>query len=129
MGQQQLLLIAIGAIIVGIAVLFAIQLFRQNAVDNKRDQVINECQNLGSMALQYYKKPAVYAGGNHTFTGWEMPNNLKTTVTGSYSANVTSDKVVITGTGNDVVNGTDSVKVKLTVQPDVSDQFVTEIIN
>ncbi len=60
MGQQQLLLIAIGAIIVGIAVLFAIQLFRQNAVDNKRDQVINECQNLGSMALQYYKKPAAY---------------------------------------------------------------------
>ncbi len=42
MGQQQLLLIVLGVIIVGIAVILGIVLFRQNSIDQKRDLLINE---------------------------------------------------------------------------------------
>ena len=42
MGQQQLLLIVLGAIIVGIAIITAIVLFRSSAVENKRDLIFNE---------------------------------------------------------------------------------------
>jgi hypothetical protein len=116
MGQQQLLLIAVGVIIVGIAVAFSMGLFRSAAIDHKRDLVMNECQNLASMALTYSRKPREFGGGGNSFTGWEVPDGLKNTSSGSYSADVQSDKVIITGIGNEVVNGTDSVKVQTTVE-------------
>ncbi len=43
-----------------------------------------------------------------------------------YRANVQSDKVIIIGTGNDVVNGTDSVKIETTVQ---GNSYSSVIIN
>jgi hypothetical protein len=62
-GQQQLLLIVLAMIIVGIAVVFAITLFRQKAIESKRDLLINECGNLAMDAMKYYKKPISLGGG------------------------------------------------------------------
>ena len=126
MGQQQLLLIVLGIIVVGIAILFAIILFRQSAIDNKRDIVMNECQNLANMALTFSKKPKELGGGGNEFIGWKIPNELQSTTSGSYKANVESNKVIITGTGNDVVNGTDSVEIQTTVQ---GNSYSSVIIN
>lgn len=126
MGQQQLLLIAVGVIIVGIAVAFSMGLFRSAAIDHKRDLVTNECQNLANMALTYSRKPKEFGGGGNTFTGWKVPDKLKNTASGSYTADVQSDKVIITGTGNEAVNGTDSVKVQTTVE---GNTFNSVVIN
>ncbi len=115
MGQQQLLLIVIGVIIVGIAVVTAISLFRQGAVDNKRDLVVSEAIHLGTMAQQYYRKPATLGGGAKKFTGWKIPEEMQTTPSGSYLADVQEEQVIITGTANEVVNGTDSVKIQVFV--------------
>lgn len=126
MGQQQLLLIVLGVIIVGIAIVVGITLFRQASIDHKRDLVINEVQNLADMAIAYYKKPATLGGGGNKFTGWGVPVKLQTTSTGSFIANVQSNKVIITGTGNESVSGNDSVKVQSTVW---SDSVATVVIN
>ncbi len=126
MGQQQLLLIVLGVILVGIAVAFGINLFRANAVDAKRNNVIEECVNLASMAQQYYMRPEAFGGGGRTFDNWKIPNQLAVTANGSYKTDTESDKVIIIGTGNEVVTGNDSVKVKMTVS---SHNYVTEIIN
>ena len=126
MGQQQLLLIVLVMIIVGIAVVFSITLFRQRAVDSKRDLLINECGNLAMDAMKYYKKPSNFGGGGNTFTGWSIPEILKTTATGAYIVTIFKDSVLIIGTGNEVVNGTDSVKVQISVY---QDNYKTLIIN
>jgi hypothetical protein len=115
MGQQQLLLIVLGIIVVAIAVLLGIWLFNVNAVDAKRNNVINELVNLSAMAHGFYLRPVTMGGGGHTFTGWKVPGELKVTANGSYMATVFQDSVVVTGTGNEVVTGTDSVKVKISV--------------
>ena len=124
MGQQQLLLIVLAMIIVGIAVIFSITLFRQKAIDSKRDLLINECGNLAMDAMKFYKKPANLGGGGNSFVGWSIPEILVTTATGNYSTTTGSyttsifiDSVIIVGTGNEVVNGTDSVKVQVSVFP------------
>ncbi len=57
MGQQQLLLIVLGVIIVGIAVVVGINLFNANAEEAAKDGVVSDCTNLGAMAQQHYKKP------------------------------------------------------------------------
>jgi hypothetical protein len=125
-GQQQLLLIVLAMIIVGIAVVFSITLFRQRAIDSKRDLLINECGNIAMDAMKYYKKPTSFGGGGNRFTGWSIPEILTTTATGEYSVTVFNDSVLIIGTGNDVVNGTDSVKVQVSVY---QDNYKTQIIN
>ncbi len=118
MGQQQLLLILLGVIVVGVAIVAGIDLFTANAIESKRDLLLHECVELSSMAQQYYRKPKEMGGGGRSFDGWDIPSNLTSTENGHFKAAVNSSSVVITGTGNEVVTGSDSVKVQVTVYPD-----------
>ena len=117
MGQQQLLLIVIGIIIVSLAIWGGLVLFRANAIDTKRNAVTNELVNLAAMAQQYYMKPTSLAGGGRSFNGWTIPNELVQTANGHYSANIAPGNVVLTGIGNEVVTNNDSVQVSMTVLP------------
>ena len=94
MGQQQLLLIVLGVIIVGIAVVVGINLFNANAEESAKDTVVSEATNLGAMAQQYFKKPVALGGGGNTFSGFGqstgtphqvVPANLLTTQTAVYT--------------------------------------------
>ncbi len=116
MGQQQLLLIVMAVIIVGIAIAVSIQLFRSNAIESKRDILIEETTSLGLMALQYFKKPVELGGGSHSFIGWIIPSQMITTANGNFViSTVDPDELVITGTGTEVVTGTDSIEVQTIV--------------
>lgn len=115
MGQQQLLLIILGVIVVGIAVLLGIYVFQASSVENKRDVVINESVNIASLALQYYKKAKVFGGGQYSFDGWDIPDNLKITNNGQYNAQVYDDSVIITGVGNEYVTSGTPIEIKTTV--------------
>lgn len=117
LGQQQLLLIVLGAIIVGIAVVLGITVFQSAALENKRDVIISENVNLANMALQYYKKSKVFGGGQSSFNKWKIPNELKNTTNGYYSATVDSAEVKILGTSNEEILGDDYVQVETTVTP------------
>lgn len=117
MGQQQLLLIVLGVIIVGIAVVLGIIVFQSAAMENKRDVIINENVNLANMALQYYKKSKVFGGGQSSFKNWEIPKELKSTNNGYYSATVDSAEVKILGTSNEELLGDDYVQVETIVTP------------
>jgi hypothetical protein len=126
MGQQQLLLIVLGVIIVGIAVILGILLFQQNAVDQKRDLVINEILHISEIAQQYYIKPTSLAGGGNSFTGWQIPQQFVSGTNGSYVATVSADQVEIVGTGNEIVSGSDLIEVKAIV---TRNSITTEIIH
>ena len=115
MGQQQLLLIVLGVIIVGIAVILGIVLFRHSSIDGKRDLLINEGLTVANNAREYFYKPKPYGGGGYSFDGWEIPTQMETSANGSYTATVNSDNVEILGTGNDLVSGSDLVEVKFII--------------
>jgi Tfp pilus assembly protein PilE len=69
MGQQQLLLIILGVIVVGIAVAVGITMFSDNAVSANKDAVTNDLVNLASRAQQYYRRPTALGGGQGSFVG------------------------------------------------------------
>ncbi|MBU2494059.1 MAG: hypothetical protein KJ571_15640 [Bacteroidetes bacterium] len=124
MGQQQLLLIVVGILIVGISIIIGISMFTASAVEAKRDNITNELINLASLAQQHYRKPQTMGGGNRAFDNshggltWTIPPSLVTTGNGWFSIeNISTDQVVILATGNEVVTGNDSVKVQITVSP------------
>lgn len=119
MGQQQLLLIVLGVVVVGLAVIVGTVLFRQGAIENKRDLLINEGLTVANNAREYYHKPANSNGGGSSFAGWQIPPQMITSGNGSYTAtSVTDIQVEISGTGNELVSGSDYVEVKFIVRRD-----------
>ena len=76
MGQQQLLLIVLGVIIVGIAIVVGINLFNANAEESAKDTAVSEGTNLGALAQQYFKKPVALGGGGNNFVGFTVPPQL-----------------------------------------------------
>ena len=101
MGQQQLLLIVLGVIVVGIAVVVGINLFTANAVSSNRDGVIADLTNLAANAQQFYRKPTAMGGGGYTFTGWTIPAEIDTTPNGIYTATVAAQTITLVGKGNE----------------------------
>lgn len=128
MGQQQLLLIVLGVIIVGIAVVVGINLFNANAEEAAKDGVVSDCTNLGAMAQQFYKKPLAMGGGGNTFNtggpsdaGFEIPQALLSTANGDYEiTNSAAATLEITGTPKEYTTWT----VVTTVTPT---QITTQI--
>jgi len=100
MGQQQLLLIVLGVIIVGIAIVVGINLFTASSVEANKDELVADNMNIASLAQQYFKKPSALAGGNGSFTGFEIPSDFSSNPNGTYTAVVAANSVTITGKGN-----------------------------
>ena len=69
MGQQQLLLLVLGAIIVGTAIVVGVNMFSESAVNSNRDAVVQDCMTLATRAQQWYRTPAILGGGGRSFTG------------------------------------------------------------
>ena len=112
MGQQQLLLIVLGVIVVGIAVVVGINLFNANAESSTQDSIVSQGTNIGALAQQYYKKPVSMGGGGNSFnptaTGatttaqwWSgIPSSLKSSTDAdwSYALGSGDSTIVLTAT-------------------------------
>ena len=68
MGQQQLLLIVLGTIIVGVAVVVGINMFTTGAINAERDALLQDVNNIASSAAAYWRKPAALGGGARDFS-------------------------------------------------------------
>ena len=120
MGQQQLLLIVLGVIIVGIAVVVGINVFTASSSQANRDAVVADLTTLASMAQQYYRKPDALGGGGNSFAGWTIPAQLDTTGNGTYTISTVGSAtgIGITGTGNELGdNGTSEIVMVIAVTP------------
>ena len=125
MGQQQLLLIILGVIVVGIAVAVGITMFSDSAINANRDALANDLVNLASRAQQFYRRPVSLGGGGNDFTKLtsiaQLTNNAQNAngtytlmdASGAGSAAVAHIKGVGTEFYNNVL-----VEVRVEVRPD-----------
>lgn len=124
MGSQQLLLLAVGVIIVFGALLFGIDLFVGQAVDRNRDAVINDLYVIAGSAQQYYQKLDSQGGGGGYFSGFEIPTKLTVNANGTYTiVNTTSNTIVFQGVGvedSDTIAGCSASNEKVTYRISVS---------
>jgi hypothetical protein len=101
MGQQQLLLIILGVIVVGIAIAVGITMFGANSVGSNKDAITASLINVCADAYQYKIRPSSMGGGSQAYTGYTIPSKMRANDNGTYavsSAGATS--CVITGTSN-----------------------------
>jgi Tfp pilus assembly protein PilE len=66
MGQQQLLLLVLGAIIVGLAIVVGINLFGEGALKANEDAVRQDILTMMARVEEYYRKPVMLGGGGKT---------------------------------------------------------------
>lgn len=74
MGQQQLLLVILVTIIVGIATVVAINTFSSAADSANLDAVRQDVANIAASAQGYYMKPTQLGGGGQTFASVTFNN-------------------------------------------------------
>jgi len=132
MGQQQLLLIILGVIVVGIAVAVGITMFKDNAVSSNRDAVTNDLVNLAARAQQFYRRPTALGGGQGSFapigtditrlTSMKAGGVAGRNANGSYTiltAGGATTPIILQGLGTETGNdGTSAVKVVMNVWAD-----------
>jgi hypothetical protein len=92
MGQQQLLLIVLGVIVVGIAVVAGMSLFSASRESACKDELVSHNTAIAANAQQYFAKPTSMGGGNLSFTGFPTLALLKlnTTTNGTYTIDVSA---------------------------------------
>ena len=67
MGQQQLLLLVLGIVIVGLAVVVGIQAFGENQKKSNADALTNDAIRIASDAQAWSLKPEAFGGGDGDF--------------------------------------------------------------
>ena len=72
MGQQQLLLIVLSVIIVGVAVSVGVNMFQSGAVDANRQALVSDVVNYAAKAQRHYRTPEALAGGGQNFDGFKL---------------------------------------------------------
>ncbi len=105
MGQQQLLLIVLGVIIVGIAIAVGISMFKSSAVDANRSAIAGDLANLASKAQRYYRTPVELGGGGNSFANFALSPLDTANANGSYRVEILTgnQKVVIHALGKEKV--------------------------
>ena len=92
MGQQQLLLLILSAIVVGLALVIGMEIFSQNALITTRDTVRQAVLEAAVRAQAWYRFPLRNGGGGSSFAGFDLPEiHFKSpTIRGDFSVtNVT----------------------------------------
>ncbi|HEY4611424.1 MAG TPA: hypothetical protein VII11_00395 [Bacteroidota bacterium] len=117
MGQQQLMLIILGTIIVGIAIAVGILMFKSNAEESSRNAIINDLAIFAMRAREAYIKPAYLGGLDRDFT--DVTINRFSTVTENenaryYVESSTQEEVVLVGVGKMVAH-TDTIRIRMRV--------------
>ncbi len=70
MGQQQLLLLVLGIVIVGLAVVAGINAFQENQLKSNKDALVNEAVRIATDIQAWKLKPAAFGGGGGSFDGF-----------------------------------------------------------
>jgi hypothetical protein len=108
MGQQQLLLIILGVIIVGIAIAVGLSLFSAQSVQANKDAMINDINNLAAYCYQFKIRPTSMGGGNQFYNLTTLPSKLASNSNATYALSgggAAATTITITGTSTTTANG------------------------
>jgi hypothetical protein len=122
MGQQQLLLIILGVIIVGIAIAVGLSLFSAQSIQANKDAMINDLNNIAAQAYQHRIRPSSMGGGQQSYDGtgsngitgqkFTLPSKMATNENATYSVqSMDANSVVIVATSTQNTNNQITVTI------------------
>jgi type II secretory pathway pseudopilin PulG len=102
MGQQQLLLLILAAVIVGVAIVLGVNMFAQNSAQANQEAVTQDVLTIASRAQAWYRRPTQMGGGGRTYAGMTLTdlNFPASNANGTYAVGTgTATTIQITGNG------------------------------
>jgi hypothetical protein len=103
MGQQQILFIIVGVIIIGIAITVGISIVSAQTMATNRDALVNDLNHLASYAYQYRLRLRTMGGGQGDYTDFVIPPKMAVNEDGTYTiaaADVNTLSLVAVSTEN-----------------------------
>jgi hypothetical protein len=118
MGQQQLIIIVLCTITIGIAISVGILIFTTDAIQERRDAIMQDMIILASNARAHYFRPASMGGGNNSYNGYRIPKRLLSNENGSYICDIQYGGTIIEFTGSSVDDPADKITAQLDASKD-----------
>jgi hypothetical protein len=109
MGSNQLLLIALCFIVMGVAIRVGVNLFDANNIEQNRNSLINDIQAITTNALVYRTKTVNLGGGKGSYVGYAVPKKLSSNNDGTFIVSITANQITVTatsGSGNGTIAAT-----------------------
>lgn len=139
MGYQQILMLVLGVIIIGLSVAVGFTMFTQQMTNINRQSIISDMNIFAGVANAYYKTPSNYGGGDRTWDvdrmgiwfgyNYDAANNSISNNNGTYIFSAEGDVLTIMGTGTAIGNnGSENVQATLQLTG-LNCEIVTTIIN
>ena len=94
MGSQQMLLIIVGVLMVGLAIAIGITMFSDSSAASNRDAIANDLAAHASRAQVYQKRPKSIGGGGGSFEGFHLSNGSTTNANGDFSVTSTAGSAI-----------------------------------
>jgi len=129
MGQNQLLLVVLGMMLVGIALYVGVSMFSANTVEATRTAILIDLGTFAAKANAYYWKPVTQAGGGKSFIGITLGQvfpMIENDNARYFIESVQNDQCTITGVGRIVTTNGDSLRVRIRV---TTERNIVEILN
>ena len=124
MGQQQILLIVLGIILVGIAIVIGMTIFRTQTTQSNVDAIIMDMNNLGAMAYQYRMRFSDRETGAVSYEGFDdyfltLPEGMRNNPNAIYTIHdLEPDLVIFQGESKTQMENDELVKRWLSIDED-----------
>lgn len=126
MGYQQILMVVLAVIIVGIAVSVGLTMFNEQSRNINRQSIVSDMNIFAGVANAYYKTPASFGGGEGTWDvdklgywlgfNYDPATNTTSSNNGTYTFSSSGDVLTIEGIGTEIGNnGSTNVQATLTL--------------
>ncbi len=124
MGYQQILMLVLGIIIIGLSVTVGLDMFTQEMMRINRQSIISDMNIFAGTANAYYRTPSSMGGGDRTWDvdrmgmwfgyNYDAANNSISNSNGTYIFSSSDDVLTIIGIGTSIGNnGSENVKATL----------------
>ncbi len=104
MGTQQMMLIILGVILIGIAIAVGISMFGATNVQSNKDALVEDLQNLAVDASGFRSRPTTMGGGIGSYGGYAVPAKLRSNDDGSFATTVSAQTITFVATSGRVGN-------------------------
>ncbi|MCF7859299.1 MAG: hypothetical protein K9N07_08280 [Candidatus Cloacimonetes bacterium] len=139
MGYQQILMLVLGVIIIGLSAAVGLSMFTNEMKKINRQSIISDMNIFAGVANAYYKAPSNLGGGNREWDvdnlgmwfgyNYNDENNSISNDNGVYIFSASGDLLTIIGTGTSVGNnGSTNVRATLQLNGQTS-EIITQINN
>ncbi len=87
MGQQQMLLVLMAAMIIGIAIVLGLTMYQENALAANQDDLRDALMTVAARAQGWYRRPASLGGGARSFAqiSWTKIHFDSSTTSGEFT--------------------------------------------